>query len=145
MKKSYDCEYFKTTTVKLLGDGVVEGCTAYLLKPYEIGAKRGNNYHGDFLWDKKDLINSIKYANDNGFSIHVHSVGDKSTKTVLDAIEKTYESRNSSDIKNFRNTITHLQLVDKDDIKSITKRINGGYNGIEDRESILKRAKSVLI
>ena len=121
VKKSYDCEYFKTTTVKLLGDGVVEGCTAYLLKPYEIGAKRGNNYHGDFLWSEKDLINSIKYANDNGFSIHVHSVGDKSTKTVLDAIEKTYESRNSSDIKNFRNTITHLQLVDKDDIKRFKK------------------------
>ena len=37
------------------------------------------------------------------------------------------------------------ELADKDDIKSITKRINGGYNGIEDRESILKRAKSVLI
>lgn len=36
-------------------------------------------------------------------------------------------------------------LADKDDIKTITKRINGGYNGIEDRESILKRAKSVLI
>ena len=36
-------------------------------------------------------------------------------------------------------------LADKDDVKSITKRINGGYNGIEDRESILKRAKSVLI
>ena len=37
------------------------------------------------------------------------------------------------------------ELADKDDIKIITKRINGGYNGIEDRESILKRAKSVLI
>ena len=36
-------------------------------------------------------------------------------------------------------------LADKDDVKTITKRINGGYNGIEDRESILKRAKSVLI
>ena len=37
------------------------------------------------------------------------------------------------------------ELADKDDIKIITKRINGGYNGIEDIESILKRAKSVLI
>ena len=36
-------------------------------------------------------------------------------------------------------------FADKDDVKSITKRINGGFNGIEDRESILKRAKSVLI
>lgn len=36
-------------------------------------------------------------------------------------------------------------FADIDDIKTITKRINGGYNGLEDRESILKRAKSVLL
>lgn len=36
-------------------------------------------------------------------------------------------------------------FADTDDIKTITKRINGGYNGLEDRESILKRAKSVLM
>ena len=113
VRENYDCENFKTTTVKFLGDGVVEGCTAYLLKPYEIGAKMGENYYGDFLWNEEDLTNSIKYANDNDFSIHVHSVGDGSTKKVLDAIEKTYKLNN----ENFRNTITHLQLVDKDDIK----------------------------
>ena len=37
------------------------------------------------------------------------------------------------------------ELADKDDVKSITKRINGGYNGLDDRNSILKKAKSVLI
>lgn len=36
-------------------------------------------------------------------------------------------------------------LADKDDIKTITKRINGGYNGIDDRTDILKRAKSILL
>lgn len=116
IKEDYDCDYFKTTTIKLLGDGVVEGSTAYLLEPYEIGAKRGDNYYGEFLWNDEDLINCIKYANDNNFSIHVHSVGDGSTRKVLDAIEKTYELSGNFD-DNFRNTITHLQLVDKNDIK----------------------------
>lgn len=116
IKQNYDCDYFKTTTIKLLGDGVVEGSTAYLLEPYEIGAKRGDNYYGEFLWNDEDLINCIKYANDNNFSIHVHSVGDGSTRKVLDAIEKTYELSGKFDT-NFRNTITHLQLVDKNDIK----------------------------
>lgn len=116
IKQNYDCDYFKTTTIKLLGDGVVEGSTAYLLEPYEIGAKRGDNYYGEFLWNDEDLINCIKYANDNNFSIHVHSVGDGSTRKVLDAIEKTYELSGKFDA-NFRNTITHLQLVDKNDIK----------------------------
>jgi predicted chitinase len=31
-----------------------------------------------------------------------------------------------------------------DDMKTITKCINGGYNGLEDRESILRRAKSIV-
>ncbi|MDW3194821.1 MAG: glycoside hydrolase family 19 protein [Cytophagales bacterium] len=34
--------------------------------------------------------------------------------------------------------------ADQDDIKAITKRINGGYNGLEDREAYLARAKQVL-
>jgi predicted chitinase len=34
--------------------------------------------------------------------------------------------------------------ADKDDVKTITKLINGGYNGLEDRKDYLQRAKSVL-
>lgn len=34
--------------------------------------------------------------------------------------------------------------ADADDVKAITKRINGGYNGLEDREAYLARAKKVL-
>ncbi len=34
--------------------------------------------------------------------------------------------------------------ADQDDIKAITKRINGGYNGLEDREKYFDRAREVL-
>ena len=36
------------------------------------------------------------------------------------------------------------QYADKDDITTITKRINGGTNGLEDRKTNLKRAKQIL-
>lgn len=36
------------------------------------------------------------------------------------------------------------QLADRDDILSITKRINGGVNGLADRRAYYKRAKTVL-
>lgn len=36
------------------------------------------------------------------------------------------------------------KYADVDDIKTITKRINGGYNGLEDRTKILNAAKKVL-
>lgn len=35
-------------------------------------------------------------------------------------------------------------LADKDDIKSITKKINGGYNGLTQRTAYLAKAKKVL-
>lgn len=37
------------------------------------------------------------------------------------------------------------QYADKDDIITITKRINGGTNGLDDRKSILSKAKKILV
>ncbi len=120
IRKKYQSRYFKTTTIKLLGDGVVEGGTASLLKPYEVEAGKGNNYFGEFLWDKDKLIEAIEMSNKNKFSIHVHSVGDGSTKNLLDAIEILYKNYDKEN-ENYRNTLTHLQLVDKHDIKRFKK------------------------
>jgi putative chitinase len=36
-------------------------------------------------------------------------------------------------------------LADSDDIEAITKRINGGLNGIEDRKGYLKKAKGLIL
>lgn len=163
-KDKFDSKYFKTTTVKFLADGVVEGVTASLTKPYEIGAGKGDNYYGDILWNENKLVEVIKLANEKGFSIHVHSVGDNATKSMLDAIEKAnyeinqdyekdkndknldcenekylesinYESLDCENEKylefinyesldcisnkklNYRNALTHLQLVRNEDIK----------------------------
>lgn len=35
-------------------------------------------------------------------------------------------------------------LADQDDLSGITRRINGGYNGLEDRQGYLNRAKTFL-
>ena len=37
------------------------------------------------------------------------------------------------------------QYADQDDVKKITRLINGGYNGLADREKYLEKAKCVLI
>jgi predicted chitinase len=35
-------------------------------------------------------------------------------------------------------------LADADDVKTITRRINGGLNGFDNRKALLERAKLVL-
>lgn len=141
IRDNFDSDYFKTTTVKLLADGVVEGSTASLIEPYELEAGKGSDYCGEFLWDRYNLPIAIDKANREGFSIHVHSVGDNATKTMLDAIEQVQNSndiikRNNISQNNrinqqnsqtqqvnidYRNALTHLQLVRAEDIDRFKK------------------------
>ena len=44
----------------------------------------------------------------------------------------------------FWNTHGINKLADEDDVKAVTKRINGGFNGLDDRIEYLIRAKAVL-
>jgi len=45
----------------------------------------------------------------------------------------------------FYDTAGCIALSDEDNVKAITKRINGGYNGLESRIKYLKRAKKALL
>ena len=36
-------------------------------------------------------------------------------------------------------------LADKDDVKKITKKINGGYNGLSHRKELLNKGNSLLL
>jgi predicted amidohydrolase YtcJ len=110
----YQSPYLKVITVKFFTDGVIEGGTSYLLQPYTLETGRGENYYGTFLWDQNKLQEAFAKTNQQGLAIHVHSTGDGSTKNVLDALEYAQSHAPQGD---YRNTITHLQLVAKEDIK----------------------------
>lgn len=113
MRAQYNTPYLKVISAKFFTDGVIEGGTSCLLEPYSLKAGKGANYYGDFLWDTEKLQQAFYMANQCGLSVHVHSTGDGSTRKVLDALEYVDTKMPAGD---YRNTITHLQLVDDKDI-----------------------------
>jgi hypothetical protein len=113
LRSQYNSPYLSVTTAKFFADGVVEGGTSYLLAPYMPEAGKGEDFCGEFLWNMEELKQAFYRANQLHLQIHVHSTGDASTRNVLDALEYVKAKLPQGD---YRNTITHLQLVDKTDV-----------------------------
>ena len=100
---------FQTNSAKIFIDGVVEGSTAYLKKPY----KHLPDSHGELLWNLDKLDTMCSELDKNKFQIHVHAIGDAATSVTLDAL---YFAEEQNGERDSRNCITHLQLVDSEDI-----------------------------
>jgi predicted amidohydrolase YtcJ len=112
-RERYRSELFYYGSTKFFADGVIEGTTGYLLEPYTEAAEAGDDYVSAPLWTPEKMGEAFKLANAEGFQIHVHSIGDASTRQVLDAFAFAVEKNGAGD---YRNIITHLQLVDPADI-----------------------------
>jgi hypothetical protein len=109
-RKKNSGELFQTNSAKIFVDGVVEGGTAYLKQTYQHQSK---NY-GELLWNIDSLSKMCSALDKEHFQIHVHSIGDAATSVTLDAFAFA-EFQNGK--RDSRNSVTHLQLVDKSDIK----------------------------
>jgi predicted amidohydrolase YtcJ len=112
-KDSVD-DLFRITTLKIFEDGVVEGLTAYLLEPYAPGTGKPEGYKGEPQWNPENMKKFFAAAEEAGFQIHVHAIGDGAVRDALDAFAYAEEENGKKD---YRNAITHLQLVVPEDFK----------------------------
>lgn len=113
LKANVETDLLKIRTAKFLIDGVLEGFTAYLSEPYSEEIGKGENYRGKPEWQEDALNEIVKEVADAGFQMHFHSIGDAATHMVLDAFEN---AQTSAPEKEYRNVITHLELVSEEDI-----------------------------
>lgn len=104
---------FEVSAIKIFMDGVLEGSTAYLEEPYV----HKPDSRGELLWDPEKYNQICAAAEKAGFQIHVHSIGDASTRITLDGFAYAREQNGAGDR---RNLVTHLQLVNKEDIQRFT-------------------------
>lgn len=101
---------FQANGAKVYIDGVIEGSTGYLLKPY----RHIPHYRGVPRWEAEPLNAMCAELDRNGFQVHVHAIGDAATAMVLDAFAYA-RARNGP--RDARNLVTHLQLVAPRDIR----------------------------
>ncbi|EED34129.1 hypothetical protein NOR51B_66 [Luminiphilus syltensis NOR5-1B] len=106
---SYNSENLKIDTLKIFLDGVVETRTAHMLQDYN--DTPGNR--GGSLFGVDTLTTLVIEVDQAGFNLHVHALGDQSSRTVLDAVEaaRTQLGRPLG----ITVAITHLQVVDAAD------------------------------
>lgn len=100
---------FQIHTAKIFVDGVVSGCTGYLMEPY----RHLTGYRGEALWEEGRLDEICQRLDQEGVQIHLHAIGDAAVHQALDAIEYAQWFNRKIDS---RHLITHMQLVQPGDI-----------------------------
>lgn len=104
---------FRTSTVKMMLDGVAENFTADMLEPYldSCGCPTANT--GLAHIDAEVLQEAVARLDALGFQVHFHALGDRAVRQALDAVEA---ARRANGTRDNRHHLAHLQVVHDDDI-----------------------------
>lgn len=110
LRVKYEGPRLKFNTIKIHFDGIAEVLTAGMIDPYINTDNRGGT-----LFSVPELSKFILELNKEEIHLHLHSVGDRSTKEILDAIHIA-RAENSKPL-DIRITLSHLETVAPEDIK----------------------------
>ncbi len=109
LRERLGTELVRGGVMKILGDGTLEGHTAYLMEPYaDLPDSVGQSPFSEKQWHR--LIGEADAA---GLDVHVHALGDRTVRIALDAIEAAIAANPARDR---RHTIAHLELVSDADL-----------------------------
>jgi len=105
----YHSEFFNVNSLKIHGDGSIEGHTANLLEPY--ADKPGET--GILSVPEEKSTEAVLEAAKLGFNIHTHAIGDAANRSFLNVFQKVREAG----YKDARLTMGHTVLVDDADLQ----------------------------
>ncbi len=98
-------------TVKFFADGIIEGGTAHVSRPYS-----GTSCCGVPAWPHDELDRAVKSFDAAGFQTHIHAIGDAALTTAVSAIEGAIQRNAHWDR---RPVIAHAQLVARNDLERL--------------------------
>lgn len=95
---------------KMTLDGIPPTKTAAMLAPYNPAEQE---ILGTLNYSETVLATNLMWLDSNGYTTQVHAVGDRASRTMLNAVEKVRKLRGNSDL---RHEIAHACIVDPSDI-----------------------------
>ncbi len=105
---------FRANTVKIMQDGVVENFSAGMLEPYLDPTGCGHQHGAGLSYvDPQELREYVTLLDASGFQVHMHAIGDRAVREVLDAVEA---ARTANGPNENRHHVAHLQVVHPDDV-----------------------------
>ncbi|NQY07889.1 MAG: amidohydrolase [Flavobacteriales bacterium] len=112
-RKEYGGTLLQFNTVKIFMDGINENHSVGLLKPYA----NDTNYIGNTLLTSEELRDFLLELSKEKLDLHVHTIGDLTVRTVIDAVEAAKAI--AKDDFYPRITMAHLELIDPTDLPRI--------------------------
>ena len=100
--KQYASAHVLTNWVKLFIDGTVEGGTGYVDPLYPDG------HQGLVNWTEEEVSDITRKANENGLSMHIHTMGNKAVNLCVSAFANSGKDE-------MRNTLVHVHQVSPPD------------------------------
>ncbi|KAH6693408.1 amidohydrolase family protein [Plectosphaerella plurivora] len=92
--------------IKVVCDGIIDACTAYLSEPYAPAASPPP------IWSREDLVPVVQAAEAAGLQIALHAIGDAAIKMAVDVLEAhTTPGR--------RHRIEHIELSSPEDARRL--------------------------
>jgi len=94
--------------IKIIGDGVVDACTASLCEPYT-----SPSVNADPIWTYEQLLPVVQHADAAGLQCALHAIGDNTVAHAVQALSALGKGRNR------RHRIEHLELTSPEDARRL--------------------------
>ena len=108
-QKEYNTEHMKVHTMKLFMDGTLKLHSGAMVTPYADTGEKGCN-----AMNLEELVALLKVLNKEGLDFHAHTVGEASSRLVLDAVEQV--KKELGDDFRIKVVSAHLQIQDSADL-----------------------------
>ena len=113
-RREYNTEHLKVHTMKIFMDGTQAIHTAAMVTPYE-----DTHTTGPAAFTSDELAELLKQLNEADLDLHVHTVGERASRIVLDAVELV--RKELGDSFHVKVTCAHLEVQDDADLDRFAK------------------------